>query len=340
MLISAIIPSRNRNACLASLVTRLAGQTLPAPVSLEVIAALDGCHADEELQAAVRQSPHPVRLLELEHVGISGAKNAAVAAAMGDLLLFLNDDILPEPGFVAEHARAQQEGGHREAVLGYTGWTRPDKPAVMDWLIAGTPMIFFYGTMTDGQTYNFRHAWNLNLSIPRKLFDEAGGFAEKFRPCMYEDIELAWRLARIGCAVRYHTAASAVHNHRYTWESYLRREIMLGLMAPELSEVNPRCFAEIFRQDLGELAEAARSALEIDRKDDRRIYDWLANALPSPSNGSMDKQHLEALYNLHLPVKRRAFRHGLLAAVNAGASDWRNREAATASALMPECLFT
>lgn len=339
MIISAIIPSRHRNAELMSLLRALAGQELPPDVSFEAIIALDGAPAAFELRHAAGNAPFPVRILELPHCGISQAKNEAIRAAKGDLLLFLNDDIIPAPDFAAEHVAAQHAAQFKHAILGWTAWQIPEPPTIMDILIKETPMIFFYNDMEPDQLHNFRHAWNLNLSAPRSLVEKAGYFAENLRPCMYEDIELAWRMSQLGCQVKYHPDASAVHAHRYTWDSYLRREIMLGLMAPVLWNVNKDCFLDIYKQPLDELTASAREAVYIDRPDDRKIYNWLNEIVALSSNASAASRDLQTLYHLHLPIKRRAFRAGLLLGADTTDNSWKDREVLPGDINLPEAMF-
>jgi len=120
----------------------------------------------------------------------------------------------------------------------------------MDEMIARTRMIFFYEDLRPNERYDFRHAWNLNLSVDRSLLAKADGpFSEALRPCMYEDIESAF-----GCSAtsrhRLPSGGRAVHNHRYDLQEYLVREAMLGVMARELWAVNRDCFRAVFAATL------------------------------------------------------------------------------------------
>ena len=74
------------------------------------------------------ESDLDVQHIALPRVGISAAKNAAFAEARGRIVLLLNDDVEPEPGFVLAHAAAHA-AGHR-IVLGETPWRRYRDPTV------------------------------------------------------------------------------------------------------------------------------------------------------------------------------------------------------------------
>lgn len=340
MHISVIIPSRNRNAQLLSLIRALSAQQLSSDISCEAIIALDGSVANHDLRTAAGKAPFSAQILELPHGGISFAKNEALRVARGEILVLLNDDVQPQPDFLMQHAKAQMKSHLTCAILGWTDWQTYPDTTIMDALIRETRMIFFYGDMEEGVSYSYRYAWNLNLSVPRSLVEKAGFFREAFRPCMYEDIELAWRLAKLNCPVIYHPNACALHDHRYTWESYLRREIMLGMMAPVLSKVNPECFYNIFEHSLNEVVQTAGLALAVDTRDDRRIYETLARELTNPYPVHAPKGLLSALYLAHLSVKRRAFRIGLLHGIRIAERSWQKREVLSARIRMPEDLFS
>ena len=320
--ISIIVPSRGRPDRLATLIRHLAEQDLDAGQAFELIVALDGDAA--EVDALPQSSDFALHYIDLPQVGIAAAKNAAASRAVGQVLLFVNDDIEPEHDFVREHLAAQI-AGHR-VVLGDSPWRRYADQAVLDELVARTRMIFFYGDLHAHKPCNFRHAWNLNLSVNRELLGARAGapFDERFRPCMYEDIEMAYRIVGERNHVTYHPAARARHNHRYTLAGYFEREAMLGVMAPELFRANPSCFEAIFRCGLDALVAAARHGVALDVPDALRVLDTLMGWTGRPAQDCPTEQ-LDVLYHLHLPLKRRAFRLGLLAGARRPAPPWPRR---------------
>ena len=166
--ISIIVPSRGRVAKLCRLLACLEQQTIHPEETFEVVVGLDG-HADGDTTSLPDRLPFHVHYLSLPHVGISAAKNAAIRHARGDVLLFVNDDVEPAEDFVHQHTVAQSAGRH--LVLGASPWKRFADQSVFDELIAQTRMVFFYADLENGSHYDFRHAWNLNLSVDRGLLD-------------------------------------------------------------------------------------------------------------------------------------------------------------------------
>lgn len=335
MLVSVIVPSHARSEKLAVLLRALAKQELPTGVELETVIALDG-----DADPAPPPAGLDVQILRVGRVGICAAKNAAVEASRGELLVFVNDDVEPAPRFIAEHVAAQRTiaDAGPVAVLGSSPWKRHADATVMDELIARTRMVFFYEGLVDGHDYDFRHAWNLNLSIRRdRLAALAGPFAEELRPVYYDDIELAFRLMGDAPRVRYHAAAVAVHDHRYSVRGYLQREALLGVMATVLHEVNPACYAAIFGDPPAEIMEAALPALRLDARDHARAAVHLLHRCAEPWRG--DDTLIPTLELLQVTVKRRAFRVGMRAALDQPDRPWPERPALAAEALAADPAF-
>ena len=347
--ISIIVPSRGRPEQLGRLVACLDAQRACPAGMFEVIVALDGCSL-AQLDTLPRDVAFPLEYLRLKQVGISAAKNEALARSQGSVLLFLNDDVEPEPDFVRAHADAQ-DAGHA-VVLGHSPWAAHDDQTLFDEMIACTRMIFFYADMKDGEDYDFRHAWNLNLSVRRDLLSggcgvgggvDGGGsaaFEEAFRPCMYEDLVFAHRLMGGATKVHFVAAAQAPHRHRYTLRGYFEREAMLGVMAPVLAEVSPECFASIFGGGLEHCVGAAQSAVGLDHADKRRTWAHLRLATCQPAPVDVEQPLLETLYHAHLPLKRHAFRLGLLAAMDHPETHWQQRSRLAMDSLEGDTVFS
>ncbi|MFG0328349.1 MAG: glycosyltransferase family 2 protein [Phycisphaerales bacterium] len=320
--ISVIIPTRGRPAKLAACLDRLSRQTLPRE-RFEVLVGIDG--PDRESRAALTEFEANGRptlvIVECPRVGIAGVKNRLIDRARGETLLFLNDDVEPDADLLAKHAEAHAEVDGVAMILGHSPWVTPDGETRFDRLLARSSMIFFYDQMageTDrSRDWGYRHAWNLNLSIPRSAVDGVGGFTEVIANCCFEDLELAFRVEReLGAPTLYRPDAAAPHNHRYTPFGYLDRERRLGYSAFGFAVAAPECAQATFRSDLRAdsewervesfVAEASRNerdllarfvALGREVIEDDEPDDWIASE-----------------YEAHLPLKRLAFAYGYLAA--------------------------
>jgi glycosyltransferase involved in cell wall biosynthesis len=107
-LVSAIIPVYNGEAFLAEAIGSALAQDYP---NFEVIVADDG---STDRSRAIAEGFPGVSVLALAHAGVSATRNAAVRAASGEWLAFLDADDVWSPGKLSaqvQAARAKPEAG-------------------------------------------------------------------------------------------------------------------------------------------------------------------------------------------------------------------------------------
>lgn len=111
MFVSIVIATRNRSVLLAQTLEALAAQRWPAD-RLEILVADNGSTDDTRAvveRAARRAGGVSVRYLFVAEPGKSHAVNAALPMTRGDLIAFTDDDVRPDPGWIAALARAVAE---------------------------------------------------------------------------------------------------------------------------------------------------------------------------------------------------------------------------------------
>jgi GT2 family glycosyltransferase len=140
--------------------------------------------------------------------GFAPACNQAAAAATGDLLLLLNPDSIPQPGFRA--AIAEPYGGDWAAWMGL----------VMDGATINTSggIVHFTGIAWAGHAAPARRDVGFLsgacLAIPRATWDELGGFSPAY--FMYhEDVDLSLRLRLRGARIGVTPDAVADHDYAF-----------------------------------------------------------------------------------------------------------------------------
>ena len=112
-MISIIIPSHNRRILLHKILDALAQQTFPAD-QFEVIIVLDGCTDGSREMLDEIAMPFSLHVIAQEQRGASAARNHGAKQAAGELLIFLDDDIEPTPGFILAHVNAHQLNIHSD----------------------------------------------------------------------------------------------------------------------------------------------------------------------------------------------------------------------------------
>jgi len=242
MLITAIIPSRGTTGgilarCVASLLAE-------RDAKLRIIVSIDGPDAPADLEPLTRDGS--VTVVTGERCGPGGARNRGLQHADGELILFLNDDVVPAPGLVDHHRAAHRDGVPR-LVLGDAPFAVPSDDHVIDRMTRETALLFFYSDMNSverDRDWGFRHAWTLNLSVPRTACEP---FDDRLRYPMFDDLEWAYRVTTsVSAPVVYRPEASVTHHHRYEPARVLAREALLGHQALALHRANPACASAVF----------------------------------------------------------------------------------------------
>lgn len=186
----------------------------------EVVVVADG--ADQRIPSAL---PGLARVVQQEHAGPGAARNHGVACSDRALVLFIGDDMIPVPDFVAAHlARHSARPEETVAVLGRIVWhdsvPRDRLHRWLDWSGA----LFDY-ELLERQGHadaGWPRFYSSNVSLKRSLFDAAGGFDPDF-VFDYEDLDFGYRLGRQGMQLLYEPRATVRHLHPYDWERVHRR---------------------------------------------------------------------------------------------------------------------
>jgi glycosyltransferase involved in cell wall biosynthesis len=225
---SVVIPTYKRLPMLLRVLDALEGQQ--AAPEFEVIVIDDGSGDDTAAVMQARRAKHyALTFRSRPNSGPGRARNHGVALATGRYVLFIGDDTVPEPRFLAQHARSHSEAGDdpHVACLGYTGWPAGERvTAFMDY-INDFGLQFGYKLIRDGEIVPFNFFYTSNISIDRQLLG-LEPFDTTFPAAAWEDIELAFRLDALGLKIRYNAQAVTRHYHPMTVDSFARRQYTVG----------------------------------------------------------------------------------------------------------------
>lgn len=230
---SVIIPTHNRRARLGRTLDALRRQDAP-DVRREIIVVADGCTDDTAAFVAARAADG-VRLVTLPGDGPAAARNAGAAAATGRLLLFLDDDITVDPGWLRAHcaAHAARPGG---VVIGYLPLPPPDG-GLFDRLLRHWWERMFDRMRPPGHRFAYDDLLTGNVSLSAELFTTVGGFDPTLR--CHEDYEFGYRLHARGVPFAFAAAAVGVHHDTTDLPRALRRKFDEGVVDITLGERYP-----------------------------------------------------------------------------------------------------
>jgi GT2 family glycosyltransferase len=253
MRLTVVMPTHNRASRLRQNLLALAAQTASAD-SYEIVVIGDGCTDDTAaIVAAIASSiPCALRFVEQPPRGAAQARNRGAAVATGPILLFLDDDMEASPGLVAAHLAAHRDGG-AAVVLGRF-WTPPD--AAADPLTDSARRWWEERVAARGRRehrFTFLDLLTGNVSMPRDLFDRAGGFDARIGSDMSgEDYELGIRLLAIGARLEYAPDAASVHHDHPIRARALQRAEQEGRGHTRLVQQYPELFWQFGVARLGD----------------------------------------------------------------------------------------
>lgn len=216
VLASVIIPAHNAGSTLAACLDGLAAEGVPGAVAELLV--VDDASTDGTRAIAGRPG---VQVLSGAGRGPAAARNLGAAAARGAVLVFLDADTEPEPGWL-EGMLAPLRDASIVAVKGRYH-TRQRS------LVARFSQLEFeekYARLERAVCVDFVDSGT--CAYRRDAFLTAGGFDADFPAQSAEDVELAFRLSSRGAVFAFNPLAGVFHRHADALPSYLLKKVRYG----------------------------------------------------------------------------------------------------------------
>jgi GT2 family glycosyltransferase len=178
----------------------------------------------EQVATLARHSSIPIRYWYQPKRGAAAARNMGIREAKGEVILFVDDDIIPAPDLVGEHLK--WHGKHPDlcdAVLGHITWSPEVHPTPFMRWISLDGVLTAYRHIALKTEVDFRYFYTGNLSLKTEFLRRTGNFDEDFGGYGFEDTELGYRLQKNGMRLFYNPAAVAYHYKRVTFAEACRR---------------------------------------------------------------------------------------------------------------------
>ncbi|HEY7019879.1 MAG TPA: glycosyltransferase [Ktedonobacterales bacterium] len=230
-LVSVITPTYNRRESLLATLRALESQSFPAH-QFEVVVIADGCTDGSADACRALRTSYALRVIEQANAGPAVARNAGCQQAHAPLLVFLDDDVIPDPDFLTAHWRIHQQAS-KQVVIGPL--LRPPNARLQPWVYWELATLEQqYGAMARGEWEpSPRQFYTGNASVARVAVLDAGGFNPEFRRA--EDVEMAYRLEGSGHTFVFAPQARGLHyaQRSFTsWKSiasaYGRADVMMA----------------------------------------------------------------------------------------------------------------
>jgi glycosyltransferase involved in cell wall biosynthesis len=210
--VSIIVPVYNGGKkfqdCLRSISTL-------SPLPLEVIVVADG---DTDGSRIIAEAYGFTVLHRASPAGPATARNLGAQVAQGDLLWFLDADVMVFPDALSTLLLQFQETPHLSAIIG----SYDDSPGEQNFLSQYKNLFHHYTHQTSDPNANT--FWGACGVVRREVFWEVGGFNQCYRFPSVEDIELGYRLKAAGGSILLLKTLQIKHLKRWTVCSLLRAE--------------------------------------------------------------------------------------------------------------------
>jgi glycosyltransferase involved in cell wall biosynthesis len=210
--ISVIIPVRdggsNFRRCLQAITEAAASPT-------EIIVVADG-DTDGSWRVAEEFGARAVRIPKPQ--GPARARNVGARAAQGDILFFLDADVVIHPDVIPRIQSAFSNDPRLAAFFG----SYDDEPGENNFLSQYKNLFHHYVhqiSREEASTF-----WSACGAIRRKVFLELGGFNESYRKPCIEDIELGYRMKQAGHRIRLSRELHVKHLKRWNIHSLLKSD--------------------------------------------------------------------------------------------------------------------
>jgi len=238
--VSIMIPTHNRRESLALTIASLCHQEYPAS-DLEVIVVDNGSSDGTREYLRGISTPFRLRVVGAEKrkpYEYARLRNIGVAAASGDILVFLDSDMVVTRRFVWQHV-AYHRPGARTAVLGKMIYLESnaqvtetllasdyDANALGKWHLAGMAVQKFLAL--SGNLPQYVRPWDFcigaNFSVSRDAFDAAGQFDESLDGDQPVGADVAYGLQLHAHGVRLVYGRGALAFHQRNNPIFLRED--------------------------------------------------------------------------------------------------------------------
>jgi GT2 family glycosyltransferase len=214
-----IIPTKDRREMLSHLLDSIQQLTAIDRIMPEIIVADNNSRDDTYayLTRIAGSFPTPIRFLRVLRGGKSAAINDAALLSTGNVLAFLDDDVVVDKTWLTSVETFFNTSGYGAA----QGTVRLQSPAGDDPEVQRLnqryrtiPIIDHDPSLKEVRSLN-----GSNFLVRRDVFDRIGGFDERLGPGASgtsEDVEFASRLAQWGIAIG--LAPNAVVYHHVDWD--------------------------------------------------------------------------------------------------------------------------
>lgn len=219
----------NRAALLERVLDACFEQTAD-PDSYEVVLVNDGSPDDTPavIERARKRATCRFEVIDQQNSGLAKGRNAGIARATGERIIFIDDDVLPTPNFVEEHLRSHDAAPLAIVRGGAINVESFDDLPPARWRL---------------KDYSGNFFWTTNVSVPLQTIRAIGGFNDTFAEYGWEDIDVGLRLRQGGVKAVFNPKALVYHwkprPRSGNVEKMIRQARAQARTAVQLAQIHP-----------------------------------------------------------------------------------------------------
>ncbi|HET8814092.1 MAG TPA: polysaccharide deacetylase family protein [Solirubrobacterales bacterium] len=235
---SIVIPTHERRETVVRNVRALDRQTFR---DFEAIVVVDG--STDGTAAALRELDvsFPLTVVEQPNRGVAEARIAGAAAAGGEILLFVDDDMEADREMLAEHQRSHSEG--YDYVLGDLPLHPASPRNLLSWGVGYWANSRRERLEAAGNELGLEDLLTGQMSVSRRAFEQVGGFDTSFTRedglVPSGDVDFGYRILKGGFRAAFNPKAISYQYYDVDPGDYLRRAFDIGSSEQELVIKHP-----------------------------------------------------------------------------------------------------
>ncbi len=209
---SIIIPTYNRGQLLCNALRNLIGQL---PTDGEIIVVDQSDEVCSELMEIAKNHSTQIHYYKIFVKGLPHARNYGLRQALGEVIIFCDDDVIPSHNFIENHLQNYQEKevggvGGRIILNGKQSHDNPNHNKVIGkvrWWDA-----YLIDNFDATERAYIDHVQGCNMSFRKEAIIKAGGFDERFGGSAHlEETDLCLRICRTGYKIVFDPKAELIH---------------------------------------------------------------------------------------------------------------------------------
>lgn len=221
---SIVVPTYNRLRELQIVLPSLTGQDLSGDRYEVLICDSNSTDGTAEYVGALAAQGANVRHIAGPFSGRAMARNAGIAAARGDIILFNDSDIIASPDLLATHLQRHRGEQHIAAVGCEVQVKSLDDYADK----RDHPERRYPLHPPSRKRLSWLYFLTGNASVRREDLMRVGGFDESFTGYGHEDLELGYRLQKAGVTIVYEPRAVNYHWQDIAHEDQIEKMKLAG----------------------------------------------------------------------------------------------------------------